>query len=248
MGKGRGKGYKNLTGRDPKVHSMSARGMKQPQRVPIIPKKTNYEKYESGDSTRISIEEPLYDKNGQRIDGEMGRILNLNNNVATVKLDDQRIVSVGVGLLTSKSVVYRSVKEEKENPEGSFEAVKLAKENTNKLKKEDLAFFSGSEGFYRYSPLFPKTLLTDGSKYVADKGQAYWLMDAISSWQTRKKVRQEEFQVWKLKRTKDNEALLTAEDGNGNKIARQKIPYTDFPLDEIKLYYVNDTILLPSEY
>jgi hypothetical protein len=33
MGKGQGKGYKNLTGRDPKVHSMSAKGMKQPQRM-----------------------------------------------------------------------------------------------------------------------------------------------------------------------------------------------------------------------
>ena len=33
MGKGQGKGYKNLAGKDPMVHSQSARGMKQPQRV-----------------------------------------------------------------------------------------------------------------------------------------------------------------------------------------------------------------------
>jgi hypothetical protein len=33
MGKGQGKGYKNLTGRDPRVHSMSAKGMKQPQSI-----------------------------------------------------------------------------------------------------------------------------------------------------------------------------------------------------------------------
>jgi hypothetical protein len=35
MGKGQGKGYKNLTGRDPRVHSMSAKGIKQPQRFKV---------------------------------------------------------------------------------------------------------------------------------------------------------------------------------------------------------------------
>jgi hypothetical protein len=34
LGKGKGKGYKNIAPRDPKVHSQSARGIKQPQRVP----------------------------------------------------------------------------------------------------------------------------------------------------------------------------------------------------------------------
>jgi len=33
MGKGMGKGYKNLQGRDPKIHSDSARGRKQPQKI-----------------------------------------------------------------------------------------------------------------------------------------------------------------------------------------------------------------------
>jgi len=32
-GKGKGKGYKNIMGKDPAVHSQSARGMKQPQRI-----------------------------------------------------------------------------------------------------------------------------------------------------------------------------------------------------------------------
>jgi len=33
LGLGRGKGYKNLQGRDPYVHGQSARGVKQPQRI-----------------------------------------------------------------------------------------------------------------------------------------------------------------------------------------------------------------------
>jgi len=40
LGKGKGKGYKNLQGRDPKVHSDSARGRKQPQKINIIPMNT----------------------------------------------------------------------------------------------------------------------------------------------------------------------------------------------------------------
>jgi len=33
LGKGKGKGYKNLAGRDPKIHSDSSKGRKQPQRI-----------------------------------------------------------------------------------------------------------------------------------------------------------------------------------------------------------------------
>jgi len=37
IGKGTGRGYKNMLGNDPRVHSMSAKGLKQPQRLnPII--------------------------------------------------------------------------------------------------------------------------------------------------------------------------------------------------------------------
>jgi len=34
--KGKGKGYKNVMGKDPYVHSQSARGIKQPQRIPQV--------------------------------------------------------------------------------------------------------------------------------------------------------------------------------------------------------------------
>ena len=42
MGKGTGKGYKNMMGIDPKVHSQSARGIKQPQRINPIVKRNIY--------------------------------------------------------------------------------------------------------------------------------------------------------------------------------------------------------------
>jgi len=35
--------------------------------------------------------------------------------------------------------------------------------------------------------------------------------------------------------------------GDGKRVYAQEIPFTDFPLPEIKLYFTNNTILLPSE-
>jgi len=42
--------------------------------------------------------------------------------------------------------------------------------------------------------------------------------------------------------------VAIADDGNGNELLRQAIPYTDFPLDEITLYLTERTLLLPGEY
>jgi len=44
----------------------------------------------------------------------MGKILSIKDNVAEVKLDDQRIVEIGLGLLTAKQIVYQPIKKEKD--------------------------------------------------------------------------------------------------------------------------------------
>jgi hypothetical protein len=46
MGKGSGSGYKNLIPGDPRVHSESSRGLKQPQRIASIKLKNKYNPYE----------------------------------------------------------------------------------------------------------------------------------------------------------------------------------------------------------
>lgn len=78
---------------------------------------------------------------------------------------------------------------------------------------------------------------TDGVKYLADNAGngAYWLIDAIASYQNAT-MKREEFQVWRLVLTGDRGAVLTADDGNGRELARQVIEFTDFPLPEITLY------------
>ncbi len=92
-------------------------------------------------------------------------------------------------------------------------------------------------------------LYTDGAQHVAEHGGAYWLLDEIAIIQPyNKAVAAEEFQVWKLAVRPDRTATLTCDDGNGNIVFTKEIKYTDFPLDEITLYFTNKVIHLPSEY
>ena len=61
-------------------------------------------------------------------------------------------------------------------------------------------------------------------------------------------MKAEEFQVWTLTvNLSDRRAALCCDDGNGVIVYVKYIPFTDFPLQEIKLYCTNSVILLPSE-
>lgn len=63
-----------------------------------------------------------------------------------------------------------------------------------------------------------------------------------------KRVAGEEFQLRKLTVKNGRTATLTCDDGNGNVVYSKAIECTDFPLDEVSLYFTDHTILLPSEY
>jgi hypothetical protein len=83
---------------------------------------------------------------------------------------------------------------------------------------------------------------------LATQAGAYWLIDLVASGTFHDAMRGEEFVVWTLTVNDDRTAVAVADDGNGRELARQNIEYTDFPLDEIKLYLTDGTLLLPSEY
>jgi hypothetical protein len=118
---------------------------------------------------------------------------------------------------------------------------------TKTLSKADLARFTGSEQVYRH-PINRRVVYTEGAQYVAETG-AYWLLDEIALIQPHdRRVAAEEFQVWKLVVRPDSTATLTCEDGNYNVVFTKEIAFTDFPLDEITLWFANDTIYLPSEH
>jgi hypothetical protein len=116
------------------------------------------------------------------------------------------------------------------------------------LTKAELRQFTGTEHWYRH-PLVREVVYTDGAKYVADKGGAYWLLDEIAFAQRGvPAVAAEEFQAWTLTVREDHTATLACGDGDGRTVHSKELEYTDFPLPEITLFYSNRTILLPSEW
>lgn len=119
---------------------------------------------------------------------------------------------------------------------------------TEKLTLSELSEFRGTEKWYRH-PVVKKTLYTDGIKYLIGKAGAYWLIDEIAFQQYHPRLKNEEFQVWMLRvNLEESTAILTCDDGNGRILFTKQISYTDFPLEEIKIYFTDNVILLPSEY
>jgi hypothetical protein len=116
----------------------------------------------------------------------------------------------------------------------------------NSLSTTNLAQFTGTEKLYRITR---RHVLTDGTKYLAEEGRCFWLMDAIASYLT--PSYDDHFAVARLL-VNGSSAVLSLDDGNDHVFATQAIEYTDFPLSEIKLYCSFDgthwVIMLTSEY
>ncbi len=117
----------------------------------------------------------------------------------------------------------------------------------SKLTAQDLADFTGTTRYYRIGK---QHLLTDGTQYLAEQAGCDWIIDAVASHVTEIGT-QDWFVVVRIE-VIDHGAMMRYEDGNGRELARQAIPYTDFPLANLTLYAVWDTqhwvIMLPSEY
>lgn len=109
---------------------------------------------------------------------------------------------------------------------------------------ENLSNFTGTKNYYRNKNYLFE--YTDGIKYLAENGGAYWLLDAIASWQ--KELDSSRIQFWRLKVNSDKSAVLTCERDSDDIVCEQKIPFTDFPLSEVMLYLCDGVLLLPSEY
>jgi hypothetical protein len=82
------------------------------------------------------------------------------------------------------------------------------------LTAQDLKQFTGSEHFYRHG-LSRKHVYTEGVQFLAERAQAYWLLDKIALHGS-SKIARESFQVWKLTVNPNCSATLTTEDGNDN--------------------------------
>ena len=89
--------------------------------------------------------------------------------------------------------------------------------------------------------------VTDGVKYVMDNGYSWFVTDAIVAMRMLPELKREEFLVVELKLPGSNKAQMVISDGNENVLYTQDYGYTDAKR-ELKLYYTNNVVLLPSEY
>lgn len=118
--------------------------------------------------------------------------------------------------------------------------------------KEGLQHFHGTEMFYQI-PLL-RTRFTDGLKYLANVADCFWLITDISVI-AKSLINRSEFITIDFKRLSEEkqdftgyEAEIIYTDGNDNILEKHGYRATDFPLDELRLFFVNDTLMLPSEY
>ncbi|MRT16851.1 MULTISPECIES: DUF6876 family protein [Flavobacteriaceae] len=118
--------------------------------------------------------------------------------------------------------------------------------------KEGLQHFHGTEMFYQI-PLL-RTRFTDGLKYLANVADCFWLITDTSVI-AKSLMNRSEFVTIDFKRLPEDEQVVTGyeaeiiyTDGNDNVLEKHGYRATHFPLDELRLFFVNDTLMLPSEY
>lgn len=120
----------------------------------------------------------------------------------------------------------------------------------NSLQQEiasNLPHFSGSDQYYTHKTFgYGFMTLTQGAAYIREKCACFWLFDLILSHQY--KLRGESFQEWDLSKATNGTWVVNCTDGNGNTLASQDIHFSDFPLDGIVLWLVDNVAMLPSEY
>ena len=127
-----------------------------------------------------------------------------------------------------------------------------------------LKTFSGTEKYHRYSSLHPRFLLTDGTLYLAKSCSCYWLFDYLASQQSNPVIKNHKelksIQFWKLE-VEDSSGLIICEWDAGQVVYKERIGFTDFPLESIRIWIIptwisadltNNNIhmvaMLPSEY
>lgn len=120
--------------------------------------------------------------------------------------------------------------------------------NPYKLKA-DLLNFTGSESFHRH---LGGMLYTEGVQYLAQHANCYWLLDLVAAHSKHDAWREVEGFVLVKLTVKSDAGLVVFDDGNGEILGEQKIEYTDFPMEEVRLYLCWNgdgyTLLLPNEY
>ena len=108
---------------------------------------------------------------------------------------------------------------------------------------DEFAGYTGTDGYTKH-PF--GIMYTDGILAMAEKYKAYWLIDAVASYQG--KMKKEPFQIWTIHTSKNMAVLKMKTDTDQLPLVLQKIPFTDFPTGSLKMYLADGVLMLPSEY
>jgi hypothetical protein len=128
------------------------------------------------------------------------------------------------------------------------------------LTHHDLNLFTGDLERFRHW-LCRRVIYTPGVHYLAERGQAHWLIDAIAFYfgstdmlrAIERDKRLKDMQFWRLDVRPDHSAVLSARaDSDEEPVILQSIEYTDFPLDYVDIWAGYDgehwALYLPSEH
>ena len=122
---------------------------------------------------------------------------------------------------------------------------------TRKIK-ERIQHFNGSLVLYQI-PII-RTKFTEGIRYLAQVGNCFWLVTDTSvvakSLVDKSRFITIDFRKFtqEEKDIQGYEAKIDYSDGHGHIYETHKYHLNNFPLDEIRLFFVDDTLMLPSEY
>lgn len=104
-----------------------------------------------------------------------------------------------------------------------------------------------TEKYHKFSPIPGFPLITDGVLALAEAADFYWLLTVIGSHQRNEKL-DPSFQVWKLTVHTETSSAVVQGYNDTTLIITQEVSFTDFPLEEVKLFLMDGILLLPSEY
>ena len=117
---------------------------------------------------------------------------------------------------------------------------------------EGLQHFHGSETIFQI-PL-TRTRYTNGIKYLANAAECFWLITDTSII-AKSLMDKSYFITIDFKRLSieeqdamGHEAVIIYSDGNDTVLEKHKYNFTDFPLDKLRLFFVDNTLMLPNEY
>lgn len=118
-------------------------------------------------------------------------------------------------------------------------------ERKDDLELSELGYFTGTEKYHRIGAIFGDAMATDGVKYIMDNGYSWFVTDALSV--IKLKIKNEPFISIKLKLSEEKKAKMLITDGNKKILYTQDYEYTDAK-QEINLYFIDNVMLLSSEY